>query len=290
MEKRIDGHTRLLGLIGTPVGHSGSPAMYNYSFEKLGINYAYLAFDVPVEKVGAFIDTMHTLNMRGANVTMPDKQAVMPYMDELSPAARIVGAVNTIVNDDGRLTGHMTDGEGFVRNLKEHGVDVDGKKMVVIGAGGAATAIQVQSALDGAREIAIFNIKDAFFTRAQETAQKIKAEKPDCAVQVCDLADTALLAREIATAEILVNATLSGMAPHEDTTAIPDPSVFREDLVVCDAVYNPKETRMMREAREAGVKTIVSGSGMLLWQGAAALTLYTGEQMPTDEVNALFFK
>ncbi len=104
------------------------------------------------------------------------------------------------------------------------------------------------------------------------------------------MADTALLAREIATAEILVNATLSGMAPHEDTTAIPDPSVFREDLVVCDAVYNPKETRMMREAREAGVKTIVGGSGMLLWQGAAALTLYTGEQMPTDEVNALFFK
>ncbi len=195
MEKRIDGHTRLLGLIGTPVGHSGSPAMYNY--EKLGINYAYLAFDVPVEKVGAFIDTMHTLNMRGANVTMPDKQAVMPYMDELSPAARIVGAVNTIVNDDGRLTGHMTDGEGFVRNLKEHGVDVDGKKMVVIGAGGAATAIQVQSALDGAREIAIFNIADEFYARAEETVAKLGEKCPEVKVSVTDLADTAALLEKL---------------------------------------------------------------------------------------------
>lgn len=290
MERRIDGHTRLLGLIGSPVGHSGSPAMYNYSFEKCGINYAYLAFDIPKERVKAAIDAMHTLNMRGANVTMPDKTEVVQYMDALSPAARIVGAVNTIVNEDGKLTGHITDGEGFVRNLKEHGVDIAGKKIVVIGAGGAATAIQVQCALDGAREIAIFNIKDDFFTRAQETAKKIEHEKPGCVVTVNDLEDGAKLAAEIASADILANATLSGMAPHTDTTAITDTSVFRKDLVVADAVYNPKETRMMREAKDAGVETIIGGTGMLLWQGAAAFTLYTGEEMPADEVDALFFK
>ena len=118
MEKRISGKTGLLGLIGSPVGHSASPAMYNYSFEKLGLDYAYLAFDIKVEQVKDAVAAMRTLHMRGCNVTMPDKTEAAKYMDELSPAAQIIGAVNTIVNDDGKLTGHITDGEGFVQNLR----------------------------------------------------------------------------------------------------------------------------------------------------------------------------
>ena len=157
MERRISGHTGLLAVIGSPVGHSASPAMYNYSFERLGLDYAYVAFDIKTEEVKDAIAAMKTFKMRGCNVTMPCKTEVVKYMDELSPAARIIGAVNTIVNDGGRLTGHITDGEGFVNNLKDHGIDVTGKKIAIAGGGGAATAIQVQCALDGAREIVIFN-------------------------------------------------------------------------------------------------------------------------------------
>lgn len=133
MEKRISGHTGLLALIGSPVGHSGSPAMYNYSFEKLGLDYAYVAFDIKEDKVKDAIAAMKTFNMRGCNVTMPDKVEAAKYMDELSPAAQIIGAINTIVNDNGKLTGHITDGEGFVHNLKDHGIDIKGKKITVAG-------------------------------------------------------------------------------------------------------------------------------------------------------------
>lgn len=129
--------------------------MYNYSFEKLGLDYAYVAFDIKEDKVKDAIAAMKTFNMRGCNVTMPDKVEAAKYMDELSPAAQIIGAVNTIVNDNGKLTGHITDGDGFVHNLRDHGIEIKGKKITVAGGGGAATAIQVQCALDGAREISI---------------------------------------------------------------------------------------------------------------------------------------
>ena len=132
MEKRISGHTGLLALIGSPVGHSGSPAMYNYSFEKLGLDYVYVTFDVKEDKVKDAVEAMKTFNMRGCNVTMPDKVEAAKYMDELSPAAQIIGAINTIVNDNGKLTGHITDGEGFVHNLRDHGIEIKGKKITVL--------------------------------------------------------------------------------------------------------------------------------------------------------------
>ena len=283
MEQRIKGTTGLMALIGSPVGHSGSPAMYNFSFRYHNLDYAYMAFDIKEDQVPAALDAIRLFKMRGANVTMPCKNEVAKHMDELSPAARIIGAVNTIVNEDGKLVGHITDGIGFVRNLKEHGVDVKGKKMVVLGAGGAATAIQVQCALDGAESISIFNPKDPFFARAESTAEKLSKETPDCKVSVFDLADEAKLKEEVANADILVNATLAGMKPHEELTLIKDKSMFRPDLVVADVVYNPAETRMVKEAKEAGCKLAIGGKGMLLWQGAAAYKLYTGLEMPTAE-------
>ena len=282
MEQRIKGTTGLMALIGSPVGHSGSPAMYNFSFRYHNLDYAYMAFDIKEDQVPAALDAIRLFKMRGANVTMPCKNEVAKHMDELSPAARIIGAVNTIVNEDGKLVGHITDGIGFVRNLKEHGVDVKGKKMVVLGAGGAATAIQVQCALDGAESIAIFNPKDPFFARAESTAEKLSKETPDCKVSVFDLEDEAKLKEEVANADILVNATLAGMKPHDDITLV-DKSMFHKDLVVADCVYNPAETKMVKEAKEAGVKLAVGGKGMLLWQGAASYKLYTGLEMPTDE-------
>lgn len=288
MERRISGHTGLLALIGSPVGHSGSPAMYNYSFEKLGLDYAYVAFDIKVEEVKDAIAAMKTFKMRGCNVTMPCKTEAVAYMDELSPAARIIGAVNTIVNDDGKLTGYITDGEGFVNNLKDHGIDVRDKKITVAGGGGAATAIQVQCALDGAKEITIFNIKDEFFKRSLETAEKIQKEVPGCVVNVYDIADTAKMTEEIGSSDIFANATIVGMKPMEQESVVKDLSAFRPGLVVADAVYNPVDTRMLREAKEAGC-TCINGKGMLLWQGVAAFKLYTGKDMPVEEVKELFF-
>jgi quinate/shikimate dehydrogenase len=289
VEGRIDGRTVLYGLIGQPVGHSGSPTMYNYSFKKCGINAAYLAFEVPVDAVGDAMAALRTFKMGGMNVTMPDKTEVLRYMDDLSPAARLAGACNTIVNKDGRLTGHMTDGEGFVRNLLDHGVDIAGKRLVILGAGGAATAIQVQCALDGAAAVDIFNVKDIFYDRAQKTVARLKKAAPACAVTLNDLGDHGHFAQCVGQADILVNATRMGMAPKTKGTAVPDPSVFREDLVVADVVYNPAQTRMMREAREAGVRTVIGGKGMLLWQGVSAFKLFTGQDMPVDEVKALYF-
>ena len=288
MEARITGHTGLLALIGSPVGHSGSPAMYNYSFERLGLDYAYVALDIKENEVEAAIDAMRLFHMRGCNVTMPDKVEAAKYMDELSPAAQIIGAVNTIVNDDGKLTGYITDGEGFVNNLKDHGIDIRGKKITVAGGGGAATAIQVQCALDGAREISIFNIKDAFFERTLQTAEKIKKAVPEIVVNVYDIADTERMTEEITSSDIFANATIVGMKPMENESVVKDLAAFRPGLVVCDAVYNPEETKLLREAKEAGC-TCVGGKGMLLWQGVAAFKLYTGMDMPVEEVKEKFF-
>ena len=288
MEKRISGHTGLLALIGSPVGHSASPLMYNYSFERLGLDYAYVAFDVKEEGVKQALDAMRLFDMRGMNVTMPDKVEAAKYMDELSPAAQIIGAVNTIVNEDGKLIGHMTDGEGFVNNLKDHGVSIEGKKLVVAGGGGAATAIQVQCALDGAKEIAIFNKKDGFFARTEETAEKIKAAVSTCEVKVYDIDDEAKLKEEIASADVFVNATIVGMKPMDDQSVIKDLSMLRSNLVVADIVYNPEETKLLKDAKAAGC-ICVGGKGMLVWQGASAFRLYTGEEMPVEEVKELLY-
>lgn len=288
MALQITGHTGLMALIGSPVDHSGSPAMYNYSFERLGLDYVYVALDVKKEDVGRAIDAIRLFNMKGGNVTMPDKIAAAEYMDELSPAAKIIGAINTIVNEDGKLIGHITDGVGFVNNLKDHGVEVRGKKLTVAGGGGAATAIQVQCALDGASEITIFNKKDAFFEKTLATAEKIKTAVPEIIVNVYDIDDEEKLTAEIKDSDIFVNATIVGMKPMDDQSIIKDMSALRSDLVVADVVYNPEETKLLRDARAAGCRCI-GGKGMLLWQGVEAFKLFTGKDMPVDEVKEKFF-
>lgn len=288
MEKRISGHTGLLALIGSPVGHSASPLMYNYSFERLGLDCAYVAFDVKEQDVKAALDAMRLFHMRGMNVTMPDKVEAARHVDELSPAAQIIGAVNTIVNENGKLVGHITDGEGFVNNLKDHGVDIRGKKITVAGGGGAATAIQVQCALDGAREIVIFNKKDSFFERTLQTAEKIRSAVPECKVSVYDIDDVERMTEEIESSDIFANATIVGMKPMDDQSVVKDLSALRPGLVVADIVYNPEETLLLKQAKEAGC-TCIGGKGMLLWQGVSAFKLFTGEDMPVEEVKERFY-
>lgn len=284
----ITGKTTLLGLIGTPVAHSKSPEMYNYCFEKYGLDYAYLAFDVPIEQTKDAIEALKLFNFRGANVTMPCKQEALKYMDELAPAARAIGAVNTIVNDNGKLTGYNTDGMGYTKNLERSGVQVKGKKIVLLGGGGAASAIAAQAALEEAREISIFNLKDAFWGNLEKTVQRIADAVPGCHFTLNDLADKELLKKTIAESDILSNATRVGMAPKEDASLIEDATWFRKDLVVTDAVYAPPQTRLLKEAEAAGC-VVCNGLGMLLCQGAEAFRLYTGEQMPIDEIKELLY-
>ena len=284
----ISGTTRLLGLIGTPVSHSKSPAMYNYCFQKFGLDWAYLAFDIPSERVGDAVSAIRTLNMRGANVTMPCKNAVIPYLDEITPAARAIQAVNTIVNDNGRLVGHNTDGCGYTQNLRRSGVEVAGKKIVLLGGGGAASAIAVQAALEGAAEIAVFNQKDAFWSRMEERMGAVAQAAPECTVTLHDLADREALGGAVARCDILSNATRVGMAPYEDQSNITDLRWFRPGLVVTDVVYAPPVTRMLREAQAAGCKTC-NGLGMLLCQGAEAFRLYSGLEMPIEEIRSLLY-
>ena len=285
---QISGTTTMLGLIGTPVAHSKSPAMYNHCFQKFGLDWAYLAFDVPAERTGEAVAAIRTLHMRGANVTMPCKNAVIPFLDELTPAARAIQAVNTIVNEDGVLVGHNTDGCGYTQNLRRNGIEVEGKKIVLLGGGGAASAIAIQAALEGAAEIAVFNLRDAFWPRVEQGMKAIAQAAPGCAISLRDLEDRAALKAAIDRCDILSNATRVGMAPYEDQSNITDGSWYRPDLVVTDVVYAPPETKMLREARAAGCRTC-DGLGMLLCQGAEAFRLYSGLEMPVEEIRMLLY-
>lgn len=282
MAERITGHTELIGLMAYPIRHSSSPAMQNEAFARLGFDYAYLAFEVGADEIEAAVQAIRTLKMRGSNVSMPNKTIVGQYLDELSPAAEMAGAVNTIVNDNGHLSGHITDGIGFMASLKDNDIDPIGKKMTIVGCGGAATAIQIQAALDGVANMSVFNIKDDFFARGEATVKKIN-EKTGCKAAIYDLADLDKLKEEMDSSYIFVNATGAGMKPLEDVSVVPDKSYFRPELIVVDVPYSPLCTKMRTMAKEAGCKTM-NGLGMMLFQGSAAFELWTGKPMPIEHM------
>lgn len=282
MAERITGHTELVGLMAYPIRHSSSPAMQNEAFAELGEDYAYLAFEVGADEIEDAVKAIRTLKMRGSNISMPNKTLVGQYLDELDPAAELCGAVNTVVNDNGHLKGYITDGIGFMAALKDNNIDPIGKKMTICGAGGAATAIEIQAALDGVAEISIFNIKDKFFAAGEETVRKIN-EKTNCKAAIYDLADTEKLREEMAGSYIFVNATGAGMKPLEDVSVVPDKSFFNPDLIVVDVPYGVLLTKMRKMAKEVGCKTM-NGLGMMLFQGAAAFKLWTGKEMPIEHM------
>lgn len=257
--------------------------MYNYCFEKYGLNCAYLAFDVPMEKVADAIAALRTFNVMGANVTMPLKNAVIPYLDEVSPASQAIGSVNTIVNKDGKLTGYVTDGMGYTGELRRGGVEIAGKTVSLLGAGGAASAIAIEAALEGAKEIRVFNKRDAFWERAVANLETIGKAAPACKISLNDLDDADALRASIEGSDILTNATRVGMKPMDDQSLITDLTMLRPGLIVTDVVYDPEETKLLREAKAAGCKTF-DGLGMLVEQGAASFKLYTGLDMPVAEV------
>ena len=269
----ISGKTRVCGIIGDPIGHSMSPAIHNAAFEKMGIDYLYVPFRVRKEELGKAIQGMRALNIRGLNVTIPHKVAVIPFLDELDDLTQRIGAVNTIVNDDGVLTGYNTDAGGFLHALLEGGVEPKGKNMVILGAGGVSRAISFILAQRGANLVILNRLLE--FDWAEELAHQISQvfKKEVKALKL----DEENLAMVLEKADILVNATSVGMYPNIDETPVIS-NLLKPDLVV-DVVYNPIKTRLLREAEAAGAKTI-GGLDMLVWQGALAFEKWTGLKAP----------
>lgn len=287
MSDRITGTTVLTGLLGSPVAHSISPLMHNASFEALGLDYAYLCFDVGTDRLKEAVEGLRAMGARGWNLTMPDKNLMCQLADKLSPASEISGAVNTIVNDDGVLTGYTTDGTGYIRAAEEAGFPLPGKVMTLLGGGGAATAILVQAALDGMKEIRVFNRKSPTFDRLSAIAGQLN-RRTDCLVTVHPLEDTEDLRASIADSDILTNATNIGMAPHTDACPIPDASFLRPELIVSDIIYNPRQTKLLQMAKETGCP-FFNGLYMLLYQGAASFELWTGREMPVELIKEKYF-
>lgn len=283
----ITGKTRLVALLGSPVEHSQSPRMQNACFQAAGVDLVYLAFDVPLDRLREAVQALRLLNVRGANVTMPLKREICRYLDKLSPSAQLASAVNTILNEDGVLTGHSTDGEGYMMSLADAGVDYVGKAITIAGAGGAGTAVAIEAATAGVKSISMFNVKDAFYAKGEATVAMLRA-RFGCDAAMFDLADQAALRRAMSGSDIFINGTPIGMEATRAQSVITDAGFFHPGLVVSDLIYVPAETTLLEMARSAGCKT-VSGLGMQLFQGVRAFQLWTGKDMPLDVARRALF-
>jgi len=275
-----DAATRLCGLLGHPVGHSLSPVMQNAAFRAAGLNMVYLAFDVAPPDLPAAVAAVRALGLAGVNVTVPHKEACLPLLDEVDPDAAAVGAVNVIVPRDGRLVGYNTDGDGFIRALREAGTEPRGRTALIIGAGGAARAVAVALARVGAARITVTN-------RTHERAVRLAADLTALGVQAQALPWDALTGRTpeaeaaVTASELIIQTTTLGMHPRTDTAPPLPAAWFGPHHTACDLVYNPRETECLAAARARGAR-VVDGLGMLLHQGAASFELWTGRAAPLE--------
>lgn len=270
----VSGKTRVCAIIGDPVAHSLSPVMHNAAFKEFGLNLVYVAFNVPAKDLKHAVLGVKSLGLKGLNITMPHKNEVMKYLDELDVSAKSVGAVNTILNNQGKLVGYNTDGQGAMVALQENGVCPEKKKLVILGAGGAAQAIAYQATQD-VNELVILN-------RTPNKAKKLVKSLPQNLTTKVHSGALSfdVLKQELETADILINATSVGM--HPDTESSPVISdLLRSDLSVMDLVYNPLETKLLKDAKNVGAK-VISGLEMLIYQGAVSFHIWTNCPAPID--------
>ena len=274
---KIDGHTRLAAVVAKPIKHSISPFIHNTAFEKTAVNGVYLAWEIEAEDLEATVANIRRYDMFGINLSMPYKQEVIQYLDELAPSARLIGAVNTVVNENGTLIGYNTDGKGFFKSLPSF--DIQGKKMTILGAGGAATAIIAQAALDQAEEIFVFTRQTSYANTVSKMVAISRQTKSR--IQVLNLEDSALLQEKINQSDLLVNGTSLGM----DGESLPlvESIQLPAKILVADVIYKPFETPFLKWARSQKVEA-VNGLGMLLYQAAEAFELWTGQPMPCQEI------
>lgn len=289
MRDMITGKTKLTGLLGSPVGHSISPAMHNEAFRLLRLDYAYLAFDVTEDTFLKAVDGLTALGAAGWNCTMPLKRLMHQRVDVLSDTALLTGSVNTVVNRDGVLHGDNTDGYGFMQSMEDAGLRPAGKRLTVLGSGGAAASIIAQAALDGVYSIDIFARPESASTKLIEREADLVRSKTACLLNLYDLKDHTQLSKSLEQSYCLINASSVGMAPKTDACLIPEPSMLHPDLAVGDVIYNPRETKLLHMAKEQGCMTF-NGLYMLLHQGAAAFRLWTGQDMPAEDIRKKFFQ
>jgi shikimate dehydrogenase len=275
----IDGKTRLVGIVGHPLGHTISPAMHNAAFDHLGLDWAYVPVHIAPSDFHSTVEYLCRLGFVGFNVTMPYKEDVLVHLDEVASYAQIAGAVNTVQCVDGRLIGYNTDGRGFMALLeKDAGFDPKGERTVILGAGGVACAIVLSLALAGAKSIVIVNRTPE---RAERLAERVGQRFGACEISVVSPFED--LAGPTKGATLLVNATPVGMADSPGTPI--DPKLMTKDMVVIDTIYEPEETDLLSSARAVGAKAF-NGLGMLVYQAASALEIWTEQEAPVDLMHA----
>ena len=274
---KIDGYTRLAAVVANPIKHSISPFIHNSAFEATGINGVYLAWEVEVSDLAETVANIRRYQMFGINLSMPYKEEVIPYLDELSDEVRLIGAVNTVVNQNGNLIGYNTDGKGFFKSLPSF--TILGKKMTLLGAGGAAKAVLAQAILDGASQVSVF-VRSTSMEKTKAYLERLQSET-GFRVDLYALEEHSVLQERIADADLLVNATSVGM--DGKSSPVPENLLLPENLLVADIIYQPFETPFLQWAKSQG-NVAVNGLGMLLYQAAEAFKLWTGKDMPTDEI------
>ena len=274
---KINGYTRLAAVVANPIKHSISPFIHNSAFEATETNGVYLAWEVEATDLAETVANIRRYQMYGINLSMPYKEQVIPYLDQLSEEACLIGAVNTVVNREGTLIGYNTDGKGFFKSLPSF--KISGEKMVLLGAGGAAKAILAQAILDGVSQISVF-VRSSSMEKTRPYLEKIQ-NATGFRVDLFELEDVQDLQDSITQADLLVNATSVGM--DGSSQPIPTSIVLPEKLLVADVIYQPFETPFLKWAKEQGNQSI-NGLGMLLYQAAEAFQLWTGKEMPTDQI------
>ena len=274
---KIDGYTRLAAVVANPIKHSISPFIHNRAFEATNTNGVYLAWEVEGTDLAETVANIRRYQMFGINLSMPYKEQVIPYLDQLSEEARLIGAVNTVVNREGTLIGYNTDGKGFFKSLPSF--KISGKRMVLLGAGGAAKAILAQAILDRVSQVSVF-VRSASMGKTRSYLEKIQ-NATGFRVDLFALEDVQDLQDSITKADLLVNATSVGM--DEVSLPIPRNIVLSEKILVADVIYQPFETPFLKWARNQGNQSI-NGLGMLLYQAAEAFQLWTDKEMPTDQI------
>ena len=273
----------LTGVFGDPVDDNPTIVLEEAGYQALGLNYRYLTIKVLPDDLQCAIDAVRAMHFRGINLTMPHKIKVIPMLDELSEAAQIIGAVNTVINEDGHLIGENTDGKGFTRSLMREGVEIADKKIMILGAGGAARAIAVECALAGAAQVLIASRREA---PGQELSELIRTKTSAASEYIpwksADASQPAQGVLQIpADTDILINATPIGFTPNADALPEIDYDTISSSMVVSDVVFDPVQTRFLQEAAARGARTF-TGIGMLVQQGALNFTYWTGEEAPVD--------
>lgn len=269
---KISGKTKVIALLGYPVEHSLSPLMHNTAFDYLGLDYCYVTFPVKDEMLQSAVMAIRALNMAGVNVTVPHKENVIPFLDEVDKEASAIGAVNTVLNKDGKLIGYNTDGKGFSESLLEAGIEIKAKSILILGAGGASKAISFYLS-EKAERLYIYDID-------LNKAERLTGDLGSLGGGNVLFTDSL---KNIPDMDIIINATPLGL---KDSDSIPvDISLIRAKQIIGDLIY--KETPLLKEASKKGCKTF-NGIGMLLWQGVFAFELWTGIRPPVDVMrNAL---